>query len=236
MPLQVVCHVSVQEVPALTRAYGWWHYGPGGHFGCPKRCTMASADLRADQQRIVERFLMGLTSGDKASVFGAYQQLEYDGLPVALQAVVASDIHPNDQIREGFLFSWVMREGIRQDVEDDELLLDAMARPLPAYDGPDMKLYRGEVRSSHDDGTHGWAWTSNPEVAKSYAGFAQRAPSGGVFLAVQAPAEAIFCAPALFEHPRDGEDEYMVDRRVLLQEGAVIEVLEVLPPVERQLL
>ena len=48
-------------------------------------------------------------------------------------------------------------------------------------------------------------------------------------LAVDAPAEAIFCAPADHSHPKDGEDDYMVDRRVLVKMRAEIEVLETMP-------
>ena len=182
-----------------------------------------------EQSRMrVQQFVTSIAAGDPRSAFEALAPLMEDGegLRHALREVVAAGIDSTDEVRAAFLHVWVMREGIRDDVGDDDLLLDALRLLLPKYDGPDKRLYRGDTKLAHESGAHGWAWSSSPKVALSFAEAAQAHPEGAVLLAVDAPVKSIFCAPAQHSHIRDGEDEYLVDPRVLADRGIQVHVVE----------
>ena len=178
----------------------------------------------------VQRFVTAIRQSDPHMLFDALTALEFDrdGLRAAFGMVVAG-IEASAGIRELLMKSWVLNAQIRNDVKDDELLLDALPRLLPPYHGVGRRLYRGEVGHAHETGSYGWAWSSEIDAVRDFAREAQAHPSGGLVLAVDAPAEAIFCAPAEHPHLREGECEYMVDRRVLARRGVEIEVVETLP-------
>jgi hypothetical protein len=198
---------------------------------------MDSEAMMAEQDeewgKNVEQFIVGVRDDIPEAAFNAFQVLAYqpNGLRAALRQVVRG-LEASERLRGGFLLSWVTREQIRRDVNDDDLLLDALPHLLPHYKGPGRRLFRGESELAHGRGTLGWSWTTSPEVARQYAGFfARTEPRGGLLLAADAPAAAIFCAPAEHSHLRQEEQEYMVDRRVLAGLGVEIEVVETLPHV-----
>ena len=177
----------------------------------------------------VRLFVSSARHGDLEPMFDALTALydDHEGLRCAFREIVTVEVVP-DEVREAFLNVWVERDGIRDDVKDDYLLLDALRQLLPKYRGPDMRLYRGESTQAHEDRTYGWSWTSSREVAHSFATHNQCHPLGAVVLRADVPAEAIFSAPALFEHLKQEEEEYCVDRRVLAERGVQIEVVETL--------
>jgi hypothetical protein len=63
---------------------------------------------------------------------------------------------------------------------------------------------------------YGAAWSASMDVALSYAatGMWRTSDGGSVLLEAFAPREAIVCAPGLLDD-RYGEQEYVVDRRLL---------------------
>jgi hypothetical protein len=122
----------------------------------------------------------------------------------------------NADMREAWLRIYVARgDHIRIKVEDDLLLIGALRILLPRYRGPAVTLYRGDSFWNRRRRTYGLSWTSEREVAESFANRDWRTCEGGsVLLQTRAPPSAIICAPHLLDKGY-GEHEYLVDRRRL---------------------
>jgi hypothetical protein len=81
--------------------------------------------------------------------------------------------------------------------------------------GPAMTLFRGDSGYNRRRRTYGLSWSSDRVVAESFAtGLYQTFDAGSVLLEVNAPTEAIICAPGPHDN-RYGESEFLVDRRCL---------------------
>jgi hypothetical protein len=115
-----------------------------------------------------------------------------------------------------FLSLWVeCGHHIRREVADDVVLLDALRRLLPAYDGPSACLFRGEPWKDYSVQRHGICWSSDREAAEIYArGLNAMAGGGGVLIETTAPADAIISRAAT-TGVCGWEFEYVVDRRRL---------------------
>ena len=132
----------------------------------------------------------------------------------AFQRVVALGVvHPNAQQR--FLNAWCrVGSSLRQIIDDDPTLCDALRVLLPCYRGPPVSLYRGEsARRQHI----GLSWTRSYHLAEKFALYgieSVRSPrrGGGVVLHTIAEEVAIISAPCLLG---GFEGEYIVDPRRL---------------------
>ena len=134
---------------------------------------------------------------------------------------------PNDlEIAERFHTQWhVSHHFIRELVEDDDLLLDALWVWLPRYQGPAMLLYRGENIDRFECSKIGTAWSDNEETARMFARGLNAIGKGGLLLRTLAPSTSIIAGPS--EHSRYlGETEFSIDNRKL---GA-IDVVVRFPP------
>src|ERR1700730_10287262 len=123
----------------------------------------------------------------------------------------------SDEFRRVFLQIYLQSgDHIRQEVVDDLALVDGLRRLLPVLHGPARTLYRGDSARNRRRRTYGAAWSASMDVALSYAatGVWRTSDGGSVLLEAFAPREAIVCAPGLL-HDRYGEQEYVVDRRLL---------------------
>ena len=177
------------------------------------------------RSQIVEAFVSAAREGHKRRFIDAFQALESsDHWQAALRGIARGPVTPAN-IQRAFLHAWGMWEALRQEVDNDEVVLQALPKLLPPYRGPGRTLYRGESINAHQSRTYGWAWTGDIGVAHV---FARRPRIGidGVLLEVDAPASAIICAFDEHEHLRKGENEFIVDRRILAQQGAEIRVVE----------
>ena len=103
---------------------------------------------------------------------------------------------------------------IRELVDDDDLVMDALWKWLPRYDGPAMLLYRGENIDRLDAGRIGTAWSNKEETAEMFARGWNAVGGGGVVLRTMAPAEAIIARPSAHSLYL-GEAEFTVDWRKL---------------------
>lgn len=82
-------------------------------------------------------------------------------------------------------------------------------------DGPALTLYRGESASNRRRRTYGLSWSREQGVADGFArGIWQTFEGGSVLLETIVEPQTIICAPMLHDNGY-GEDEYLVDRRVL---------------------
>ncbi|TBH09917.1 hypothetical protein [Rhizobium leguminosarum] len=116
---------------------------------------------------------------------------------------------------------------IRNALNDDLLLADALRKILPPYSGGDMTLYRGEGFENRCKRAYGLCWTSEEPVARYFAkDRASDYPAGTVLLRAEVPKASIVASIHDLD-PENGEFEYLVDRRFL--KPAMIRVLERLP-------
>lgn len=177
------------------------------------------ADTAEESRRakaVVGRFVHAAASGDLTEMAETIEQLEEGriaggGWARALRGVSRLPAVP-DKAREFFLAIW-LRHGdhIRQETDDDLALAAGLRMLLPSYEGPSIRLYRGEGAQNRRFRTYGLSWTTDRVVAESFAkGMCRRGVGGSVLLETLAPVDAIICASNEF-----GESEYLVDRRAL---------------------
>jgi hypothetical protein len=137
-------------------------------------------------------------------------------------------VPPRDRATsESFHSQWHACHGfIRELVDADELLLDALWVWLPRYEGSDMQLYRGENIDRLESGRTGSAWSSNLETAKCFASGLNAVAKGGVLLQTKAPVSAIIAGPSNHSIYLS-ESEFTIDTRKLI----AVEELGRYPPI-----
>jgi hypothetical protein len=105
---------------------------------------------------------------------------------------------------------------IRQEVGDDLILATALRVLLPPYTGGALTLYRGDSAYNRRRRMYGLSWTTSEDVADSFArGMWRTFDGGSVVLHAQVPQGAIICALAQNDEDSHGEEECLVDRRLL---------------------
>jgi hypothetical protein len=104
---------------------------------------------------------------------------------------------------------WRIPRGLKDDIA---VFADALRRHRPPYDGPSIRLYRGELEARHLTGTYGIAWTTHIEVAESYAR-ARWDEGDNVVLRIDAPREIIVATPTKHSSETIYEYEYIIDPR-----------------------
>ena len=99
---------------------------------------------------------------------------------------------------------------MREQIADDKLLLEALNRFLPPYEGGDMKLFRGENLTRWTAGRIGFSWTPAEKIGRMFGRGLNAAISGGVLLYAEVPAKAILAGPN--EHSKGlEEDEFTIN-------------------------
>jgi hypothetical protein len=129
--------------------------------------------------------------------------------------LMADQVAP-DGLAERFVTQWVTHGAkIRAEVMNDVRLAAVLRKWLPPYDGPAMRLFRGESADRFDSGRVGLCWTPRREVAEIFAsGLNAPRPGGGVLIEADVSTEAIIAGPCA--HSRYlGEDEYTVEPSLL---------------------
>lgn len=101
---------------------------------------------------------------------------------------------------------------IREQVGDDDLLVQFLRLALPRYTGDGAVLYRGENLTRWQTGTVGLAWSLQIDVARMFAGGLNAVGSGGVLLAARFSTSAIISGPNSHSQYL-GEDQFTVDPR-----------------------
>jgi hypothetical protein len=86
----------------------------------------------------------------------------------------------SDGIRAHFLTVWRHHgDHIRDEVDDDRILVRALRLLLPRYAGPGMTLFRGDSMFNRRRKTYGVAWSADENVADTFAqGIWQHLKSG----------------------------------------------------------
>jgi hypothetical protein len=170
---------------------------------------------RTRERTAATSFVQAVVDGDVNALSKAVAQVDVNFVwRPTLRALIRRSVAGSEELRLHFLDTYVARGNhIRQEVGDDFLVADALRLLLPVYQGPGLRLFRGESFFNRRRRSHGLSWSDDSEVARSYAesGVCRTANGGSILLAVDAPAEAIICAHAI----RFGEREFLVDRRCL---------------------
>jgi hypothetical protein len=185
----------------------------------------------------VQRFISALKADDALGAYRAFKVCNEQGMSVrAFQASTElSFISHRCRLK---LLAVMVRDGdlIRANpgMNDIELIRGWRAL-LPSYAGKKpVTLYRGEGADNVRKGTYGVSWTASKEVAISFAQGVWRLGHGGsALIQVEAPPEAIICAPCWYGN-RYGEREYVVDRLVLQQLGIEVKVLQRFPQMSQR--
>lgn len=174
------------------------------------------AESRRKDRAVVREFIDSIRANDLERFSECLEPLESRGMWCGAMRAVSSEPNVSREFRDGFLRLWI-RSGdhIRQEIGDDLILASGLRALLPPYDGPGLRLYRGEGASNRSRRTYGLSWTSDCDIAAAFAqGLVQTSHGGSVLLSATAPREAIICAPALL-NDRYQETEYLVGRRLL---------------------
>ena len=132
-------------------------------------------------------------------------------------------------LRLSFYTTWTYHgDHIRQAIDDDLLLIEALRKLLPPYGGSDKTLYRGESMPNRKRRTYGPSWTPLQYVARSFAEvFHCYADGGAVLLKARVPKANIIAKLNKGYDPLQ-EREYLVDRRDLKD----VYVLKAFPQVD----
>jgi hypothetical protein len=101
------------------------------------------------------------------------------------------------------------------------IFLDALRHLSLPYKGPAVTLYRGELAIRHEARAYGFAWTSDPGIARTFADRLTALKEGpSVLLRIEATPEMIIADPGQLDRARN-EAEYIVDSR-LVREVTVV--------------
>ena len=174
------------------------------------------AEKRRAERQAVREFADAVRASDGKRTARAFSVVEELGQWTAAMRAVAVLPPPTNDFRRRFLGVWLsVGDSLRNNVEDDLVLIDALRVLLPPYKGSALKLYRGETGWNRRRRTYGLAWSTSKEVARQFAeGSARTSVGGSVLIETLAPAKAIICAPAEVDD-RYGELEVLVDRKRL---------------------
>lgn len=144
----------------------------------------------------------------------------------ALRLVVARGQRPDADFAAQMLAwwcdnGWRLRDIFGRDaktraafLQDDLLLTDALRLLLPAYEGPDLTVYRGELVTSRQHRSYGISWTTDLQVATNH--YRSKCENvGGYALLLQADAPKHSIISAVRHRDLYGEKEVLIDRRYL---------------------
>jgi hypothetical protein len=172
---------------------------------------IACADLE-----IAVKYLIKMIRDCDPSTRQMLKALHEEGRSTAAYARLGDVKNLSKKARIAFLSIWIeCAHHIRREVADDIVLLDALRRLLPPYQGPALVLYRGETWREFSVQSYGMCWTSSRECAETFAcALNAEYPDGGVLIETFAPTDAI-----ISQAPTSGvcgwERQYVVDRRRL---------------------
>lgn len=167
-------------------------------------------------------FFEALERGDHISFFSC----DWLSLVGKLCNWEGTDLH-----REAFATQWVTHGAkMREQTQDDRLLVRVLRQWLPPYQGDGLTLYRGESADRANYQQYGLCWTPNVEVATMFAsGLNAVRPGGGVLLKAYAPRNSVISGPGRHSNYLQ-EAEHTVDPVELTG----IEILDRFSPADRR--
>jgi hypothetical protein len=151
------------------------------------------ANERRQAANAAKAFVQACTNGDAEAMQSCAQWLAdtIGGWPIALRLVgKLGDIPPES--KHAFETIWVESKGFSKKVTDRRVISRALEKLLPGGSVPDgSTIYRGARASERRGPRYGYSWTTELEIARSFAeGYRQ--PYGSVILATIVPPKGIF--------------------------------------------
>lgn len=129
---------------------------------------------------------------------------------VFIHSLLSTEKYSQETINQ-FEVHWIEAgHRIREQVSDDQLLINLLRQILPPYKGTSLRLYRGENKLRWNLGDVGFSWSSNIDVAKMFARGLNSSPGGGLLLVGDFKAEAIISGVSSHSSYL-GEDQYTID-------------------------
>jgi hypothetical protein len=175
----------------------------------------AIADRQFEEREAIKSFVQGAVRGDLELFSLGIELVENHCVWRRAFRAVAKHSAPVD-LRTRFAGAWMISgDHIRCEVGDDLVLINALRALLPSYVGNPVRLYRGDSAWNRRCRTYGLSWTTNINVARSFARGIWRTYEGGsVVVTTMATADAIISVMGA-EDDHYEEEEYLVDRRRL---------------------
>jgi hypothetical protein len=184
------------------------------------RARIADAERR---ERAVARSIVDAVVGANAAALAmALSEAELHGGVSRAISMLGQLPSVCSASRDVFLAQWLLQgDRLSREAGDDLALVRALRVVLPPYEGPGLRLWRGELALNQRHGTYGLSWTSHRQRAQAFAyGHRDEAVGGMVLIEAKVGPNAIIAALAL-PGPTKGELEYLVDRRQLNDVRAV---------------
>jgi hypothetical protein len=121
----------------------------------------------------------------------------------------------DEQAKSEFHLQWTVGgHRMREQLNDDETLLNMLRRWLPSYVGPNVTLFRGENIDRWRCNNIGMCWTADSNTAKMFARGLNAVHAGGVLLQCDVSSAAIIAGPSSHSLYLN-EAEYTVDPRLM---------------------
>ena len=122
---------------------------------------------------------------------------------------------PDEQAKSEFHLPWTVGgHRMREQLNDDDALLNMLRRWLPCYVGPALTLFRGENIDRLQCNHVGMCWTTTSGAAEMFARGLNAVYSGGVLLQCDVSSTAIIAGPSSHSLYLN-EAEYTIDPRLL---------------------
>ncbi len=176
------------------------------------------AERRQKNRAVPRAFVQAVIANDVEALSSTLNDLGsvFDGWKRALR-LCASLTNVRPETKEWFLRAWCRGgDDLRDNVSGDLVLTAGLRALLPPYTGTGMTLFRGDSAFNRRRRTYGLSWSASEDVADGFAQGMWRSFQGGsVLLRSEVPPEAILCCPLMHRDDEYGEEEYLIDSRLL---------------------
>jgi len=169
-----------------------------------------------DRKRTLEEFRRTLEARDDRGFEAVMRALDRLDCWVEALGQLREEPVPNERLGAALLSFWISYGfHIAESLNGDLILVDVLKYLLPAYSGPGLRLYRGELAIRYQRVVYGISWTPELAVARMFADRRQHLGEGdGVVLQIDATPSMIVTGPG--EHTGYlGETEYVMDPRMI---------------------
>lgn len=137
----------------------------------PEARALVTAERNAERAAI-NAFLEGIKRGNSKDIRTATEKLRYSvwgHFRAALRSAATLRNLPVASRHAMLNFCLENGDTLRDAAQNDLLLLSFYRAVLPRYSGPGLTIYRAATFAERCHHTYGWSWTSNIEVARSFA-------------------------------------------------------------------
>lgn len=140
-----------------------------------------------------------------------------------LALILLNRPEPNQEWQSIFSTHWIEAgHHIREQIKDDQLLVELLRHIFPPYEGGAVLLFRGENRTRWERGMVGQAWTSKQDTARMFGSGLNAINGGGVLLQALVSPAHIICAPPAHSIYL-GEAQFTVEAAAFLSCISVVE-------------